>query len=44
MKVKAGDRIRTSCQEWHTVVSVWDNVITTDKGYVHVSNVMEVAR
>ena len=42
MQVKKGDRIRTKYQEWHRVIEVWDNVITTDKGHVHVANVVEV--
>ena len=40
--IRKGNRIRTNYQEWHTIISIWDNVITTDKGYVHISNVMKV--
>lgn len=42
MTIKPGDTIKTKYQEVHIVISIWDNVITTNKGYVHVSNVTKV--
>ena len=42
MQINKGDTIKTKYQEIHIVIAIWDNVITTNKGYVHISNVVKV--
>ena len=40
--IKKGDKVRDGVGRIHTVLDIWDNVLTTDKGHLHISNVMEI--
>jgi hypothetical protein len=46
MTINKGDKIKTTTQDWYTVIEVWDNVITVSGSFskVHVSNVLRVVK